>query len=117
MAHQAPLSMGFSRQEYWSGLLYPTQGIFLTQGSNPILLYYRQIIPTLCDPLPLSAIQNSETMPFVVTEMIISRSIHVTANGIVSFFWLIIGWGPTRLKGLSARTHTHTHNGMSGRDS
>ena len=24
VAHQAPLSMGFSRQEYWSGLLFPT---------------------------------------------------------------------------------------------
>ena len=23
-AHQAPLSMGFSRQEYWSGLPFPT---------------------------------------------------------------------------------------------
>ena len=31
---QAPLSMGFSRQEYWSGLLLLLQGIFLTQGSN-----------------------------------------------------------------------------------
>ena len=27
VAHQAPLSMGFSRQEYWSGLPYPLQGI------------------------------------------------------------------------------------------
>ena len=26
VAHQAPLSMGFSRQEYWSGLLVPTSG-------------------------------------------------------------------------------------------
>ena len=26
VAHQAPLSMGFSRQEYWSGLPFPTQG-------------------------------------------------------------------------------------------
>ena len=25
-AHQAPLSMGFSRQEYWSGLPYPPPG-------------------------------------------------------------------------------------------
>ena len=25
-AHQAPLSMGFSRQEYWSGLSYPSPG-------------------------------------------------------------------------------------------
>ena len=26
MAHQAPLSMGFSRQEYWSGLPWPPPG-------------------------------------------------------------------------------------------
>ena len=26
VAHQAPLSMGFSRQEYWSGLPFPPQG-------------------------------------------------------------------------------------------
>ena len=36
-ARQAPLSMGFSRQEYWSGLPFPTQGSFQTQGSNPHL--------------------------------------------------------------------------------
>ena len=38
IACQAPLSVGFSRQEYWSGLLCPSPGIFLTQGSNPCLL-------------------------------------------------------------------------------
>ena len=38
IAHQAPLSMGFSRQEYWSGLPLPPLGIFPTQGSNPCLL-------------------------------------------------------------------------------
>ena len=26
VAHQAPLSTGFSRQEYWSGLLFPLPG-------------------------------------------------------------------------------------------
>ena len=26
VAHQAPLSMGFSRQEYWSGLAFPPPG-------------------------------------------------------------------------------------------
>ena len=26
MAHQAPLSLGFSRQEYWSGLPFPSPG-------------------------------------------------------------------------------------------
>ena len=38
VACQTPPSMGFSRQEYWSGLPFPSQGIFLTQGSNPYLL-------------------------------------------------------------------------------
>ena len=35
-ACQAPLSMGFSSQEYWSGLPFPSPGIFLTQGSLPL---------------------------------------------------------------------------------
>ena len=26
VAHQAPLSMGFSRQKYWSGLPFPSPG-------------------------------------------------------------------------------------------
>ena len=39
-AHYVPLSMEFSRQEYWSGLPFPSPGIFLTQGSNPGLLHY-----------------------------------------------------------------------------
>ena len=41
VAHQAPLSVGFSRQEYWSGLSFPTPGIFLTQESNPHLLHWQ----------------------------------------------------------------------------
>ena len=36
--HQAPLSMGFSRQEYWSGFHALLQGLFPTQGSNLCLL-------------------------------------------------------------------------------
>ena len=39
-AHEAPLFMGFSRQEYWSGLGCHAllQGICPTQGMNPCLL-------------------------------------------------------------------------------
>ena len=33
------LFLGFSRQEYWSGLPYLLQGIFPTQGSDPCLLH------------------------------------------------------------------------------
>ena len=41
-AHQAPLFMGFFRQEYWSELHFLLQKIFLTQKSNlRVLLKYR----------------------------------------------------------------------------
>ena len=48
VAHQAPLSKGFSRHEYWSGLTLPPPGDF----SNPRiknlcllhLLHYMQIL-------------------------------------------------------------------------
>ena len=37
-ACQAPLSRRFSRQEYCSGLPFPSPGIFPTKGSYPRLL-------------------------------------------------------------------------------
>ena len=44
VACQVPLSMGFSRQENWSGCHFLLQGIFPTQGSNPGLLHCRQML-------------------------------------------------------------------------
>ena len=44
VAHQAPLFMGFPRQEYWSGLLFPSPGELLNPGINPRLLLGRQIL-------------------------------------------------------------------------
>ena len=38
IAHQAPLYMGFSRQEYWSGLSCPPPGNLPTEVSNQCLL-------------------------------------------------------------------------------
>ena len=32
VAHQAPMSMGFSRQEYWSGLPFPAPGDLFNSG-------------------------------------------------------------------------------------
>ena len=44
VACQAPLSVEFSRQEYWNGLPHLSPGIFLTQGSHSRLwlLHHRQ---------------------------------------------------------------------------
>ena len=56
VAHQAPPSMGFSRQEYWSGLPILLQGIFPTQESNPCLPHRRQTLYSLSprEALPLA---------------------------------------------------------------
>ena len=44
VAHQAPLSMEFSRQEYWSGSPLPSPGDLPDPESNPGLLHSRQIL-------------------------------------------------------------------------
>ena len=36
VAHQAPLSMGFPRQEYWSGLSFPPPGYLPDPGIEPV---------------------------------------------------------------------------------
>ena len=44
IANQAPLSMGFSRQESWSGLPFPSPGDLPNPGSNLRLLHCRWIL-------------------------------------------------------------------------
>ena len=52
IAHQDLPSMGFSRQEYWSGLPCSPPGIFLTQGLNPRFLW---LLHWQAGSLPLAA--------------------------------------------------------------
>ena len=56
LALQAPLSMGFSRQEYWSGLPFPSPGDLPDPGIEPtapalqadsFLLSYQGILLTI----------------------------------------------------------------------
>ena len=51
IACQAPLSMGFSRQEYWRGLPFPLQGIFPTQG---LILHLLSLLHWWMGSLPLA---------------------------------------------------------------
>ena len=44
VAHQAPLTGGFSRQEYWSGLPFPSPGALSDPGIEAGLLPCRQIL-------------------------------------------------------------------------
>ena len=50
IARQAPLSVGFSRQEYWSGLPCPPSGDFPDPGINPASYF----LPWQADSLPLA---------------------------------------------------------------
>ena len=59
VACQAPLSMGFSRQEYWSGLPFPSPGDLPDLGIEPVS-------PELqADSLPLSC-QGSQLFMYWV---------------------------------------------------
>ena len=70
VAHQTPPSMGFSRQEYWSGLPFPSPGDLPNPGIKPESPTFQadaltseppgkpsaaakslQSCPTLCDPI------------------------------------------------------------------
>ena len=53
MAHQTPLSMGFSRQEYWSGLLFPSprymlSGVNSKEIDGTVLLANLTILILIC---------------------------------------------------------------------
>ena len=81
VARQATLSMGFSRQEYWSGLPCPPPGIFPSQGSNPGLLrllhWYFTTSATweaLGLPYGLSNRMTSEGIPGIPSQLVSKES-------------------------------------------
>ena len=51
-AHQAPPSMGFSRQEYWSGVPLPSPGV------GPRYKYIRKLDPRHCDSAQLGILPS-----------------------------------------------------------
>ena len=54
VAHQAPLSMGFPRQEYWSGLPFPSPGDFPDPGIKHTSPAFRWSPTLQAASLPLS---------------------------------------------------------------
>ena len=60
--HQAPLSMEFSRQEYWSGLPFPSPGVLPDPGIKPRS-------PVLqADPLPSEPLVCMHAVSSVVSD-------------------------------------------------
>ena len=55
VAHQAPLSLGFPKQEYWNGLPFPSLEDFPDPGIKPASPSWQT------DSLPLSHLGNPST--------------------------------------------------------
>ena len=84
-AHQAPLAMGFSRQDYWSGLTFPPPRDLPNPGVKPASPVYSALAaavaakslqswPTLYDPIdgsllgsPVPGILQARTLEWVAT--------------------------------------------------
>ena len=82
IGHQAPLSIGVPRQEYWSGLPFPSPGDLPNPGIKPI----SPVSPDLAGRfLPLrSAIRECLKLQSV-------SSLKRDSRG----FWLWVGWSPS----------------------
>ena len=111
IAYQVPPSMGFSRQEYWGGLPFPSPGDLPNPGIEP------GSPPLKADTLPseppgksstLSYLQNSRSVVFTVACRIFSCSLSTTSCGM----WGLVPHpgvepGPSAL-GLGSLSHWTT---------
>ena len=89
VAHQAPLSMEFSRQEYWSGLPFPPSGDLPNQGIKPVS-------PVLqADSLPLSHLGT----PLIVVHFCF----------VFIFYWSIVDLQCCANFCYTAATHLYTN--------
>ena len=80
---QAPLTMGFSRQESWSGLPLPTPEMFLTQRSNPYLLHWQ------ADSLPLCHLESLHTHTHTHTRACVCMLSHFSCVRLFETLWTI----------------------------
>ena len=85
VSHQAPLSMEFFRQEYWSGLPFLPQGIFPTQGSNQRSLVSPAV--TQKDSLPLEPPGKPYTYT-LLSPKVCSWLIHPSSLLVVCILWV-----------------------------
>ena len=89
VALQDALSMGFLRQEHWSGLHFLLQGIFLTEGSNLGLLHWQagSLLTepprrdlSLCYPLHRTLLPLENSYQYESSDNSSSRMLHLSVN-------------------------------------
>ena len=89
-ACHALLSMGFSRQEYWSGLPFSPLGISLTQGSNSRLLrllYWQTDSFTITPWLVVNNLIYTFKI-FLIPYLLVVTSYFMSRNGMTELYSL-----------------------------
>ena len=111
VAHQAPPSMGFSRQEYWSGVPLPSPILPVRYNQKPLLLFSLQVMSDLLCPHRLCIPGSSvflclrSLFKFMFNELVMLSS-HLTlctpfpscflsfpASGSLPMSWLFVSGG------------------------
>ena len=113
VAHQAPLSMGFSRQEYWSGLLFPTPGDLPYPRIEPTFLVLPALAGRFFTPGPTWKVtQKSSTFNPSCTSL---DHISIPESNVSQIQWLTLGdrWGSASLNPPGA---PHRNQGIFNRD-
>ena len=94
IAHQAPPSMGFSRQEYWSGLPCPPPGDLPnpTQGLSPCLLHLLHwqagSLPLAQSGKPRDSVNTLETVS-ISHHISNTQSIILLLSSFSQFYWAL----------------------------
>ena len=68
VAHQAPLSIGFPKQEYWSGLLFPPPGDLLNPEIKPTSLVSPELAGGFLTTVPAGKPDYYMTCTLLITE-------------------------------------------------
>ena len=91
VAPQTPLSMGFSRQEYWSGAISYSRGYLLTQGLNSCLLHLLHWqVDSLSLALPGKPAEYTSVCKYLVLPLLThGRQLSVSSR-LVRILWLLI---------------------------
>ena len=79
---QVPLSMGFSRQEYWTWLPFPSPGDLPDSGIKPSLLHYRQTFYHLSHQgIPMCL--NAGKVPYVKFKVLSHLTAFLSLQGVL----------------------------------
>ena len=72
VAHQAPLSMGFSRQEYWSGLPFPSPGDLPDPGIDRVCHYFLVLCVCVCVCVCVQLLESCPTLWTIACQALLS---------------------------------------------